>query len=176
MRIIVLDLPTVSLCGYTDAEGNSAYETYIMIAHSTLILADAFVLYLTWYRTRALSRAGRILLDTRGTLSTALLRNGGAYFALLLILNVVSLAIGRNFFVVNGLVGLVSNLTSILTSRYIINVRRVTDADASTPSKEFSMKTMVFVNNVAEGVDSGTPEEAVADGTRDEEHGSTEEI
>jgi len=167
------DIATPQSCGYAVYMDEGTYDTYMMISRATSIAADGFVLYLTWSKTRAMRSSGLVLLGARETLSMALLRNGGVYFALLLILNVVGLGVGRDFFIVNGMSGLIANLTSILTSRYIINLRRVTDATATEPSGEFSLKTLVFADVPADGAGEHSSETG-DDWNAAENHGSTE--
>jgi len=51
--------------------------------------------------------------------------------------------------------GLIGNLTSMLTSRYIINLRRVTDKTAIELPGEFSLKTIVFADRPGQNDNDG---------------------
>ncbi|EKM48425.1 uncharacterized protein PHACADRAFT_202831 [Phanerochaete carnosa HHB-10118-sp] len=102
---------------------------------SSLILADAIVLVLTWIKTFRHWRNAR-RLKMKASLTTCLLRDGTTYFIALLALNISQL-LTYNIFDPDSrtiLSGLITNLPPILINRFIINLRT-----AGSTASDYSM-------------------------------------
>ncbi|TFY59207.1 hypothetical protein EVJ58_g5932 [Rhodofomes roseus] len=93
------------------------------------IVSDLLVIVVTWWRTYALKReADR--LHMRASLATLLLRDGTIYFVAILVLNIVHII----FVLYNGNVVYVTifliPIPALLTSRFLLNLRRANEASS----------------------------------------------
>ncbi|OCH92829.1 hypothetical protein OBBRIDRAFT_790852, partial [Obba rivulosa] len=86
---------------------------------------------------------------------------------LLLIGTVIGLVAGRQIEVKEGIFSFLTILTSILMSRFIFNLRRVADANATEPSGGFGIQTIVFADSPGGVADTQAPNEV--DTNNDEE-------
>ncbi|TBU22117.1 hypothetical protein BD311DRAFT_676805, partial [Dichomitus squalens] len=102
------------------------------LSRFSLIGADLLVLCVTWYRTHETVRMSRVS-DTAGvqTFSGTLLRDGTSYFLTLVILNILHVtftltSLTTDAINITSVIPLFEEpLTSILTSRFLINLQRV---------------------------------------------------
>ncbi|KAI0777520.1 hypothetical protein BD413DRAFT_181452 [Trametes elegans] len=90
-------------------------------AYDTLVIASTIVRTLR-------ARKETLSLDTYPNLTTLLLRDGTTYFLALLIINV-----GQGF---NFLTSFASRLTSVLISRFLLNLREVSERSDSSNRSE----------------------------------------
>ncbi|EKM50265.1 uncharacterized protein PHACADRAFT_201108 [Phanerochaete carnosa HHB-10118-sp] len=89
---------------------------------SSLILADAIVLVLTWIKTFDSWKNAR-RADVRASLTTCLLRDGTIYFVLLVAINVAQMATDNASGEVSLVGVLMTTLPSVLINRFMINLR-----------------------------------------------------
>ncbi|EKM57699.1 uncharacterized protein PHACADRAFT_251491 [Phanerochaete carnosa HHB-10118-sp] len=155
--------PDVSGCFVTLTRSISDFKRkYAMCAYLTrsmLILQDVVVLAATWIKTSQQFRIAR-RSNLAISLSMCLLRDGTAYFVVLLILNATQMAI----FASEGeqLSALLSVMPLILTNRFMMNLRKLgsrinEDTEAQQWSQfssvAFNPATTALVGNIGECLD-----------------------
>ncbi|KAI0832516.1 hypothetical protein BC628DRAFT_1414807 [Trametes gibbosa] len=96
-----------------------AVLSFLIATRSSTILSDALVIIITWWRTRGI-RKTIAQTNIKVSLASLLLRDGTVYFMVLLVMNI--------FHIVFSLTGAKEPLTTILVSRFLLNLR---EADAS---------------------------------------------
>ncbi|CAL1698806.1 unnamed protein product [Somion occarium] len=131
---------------------------------------DAFILILTWAKTAGIMRS-LASVHIRTSLTTMLLRDGTVYFAFLLVLNVANLvAISYNIF--GALPALTDVVTSILITRFLLNLRGVYSSNGATTSFDFdkSMSDVRFANASDVVGNLGAPLNSVLDNEEDERY------
>ncbi|TBU28279.1 hypothetical protein BD311DRAFT_722757 [Dichomitus squalens] len=107
---------------------------FIIASRASLVLADLLVLCVTWYQTyETVKVSRRDLADlAKPTFASTLLRDGTIYFLTLLMLNVLHMIFSLTSIGSNNVFDLASvipyfeePLTSILTSRFLVNLQQV---------------------------------------------------
>jgi len=111
-----LELRGISLAAYSDITGilNGAATT----------ACDGLVVLFTLARTLGVRNATRAF-NVKPGLSSVILRDGTAYFLLLLLLNIIQIVVAVTDVGENAIAYFVSPLTSILISRFLLNLREV---------------------------------------------------
>ncbi|TBU29357.1 hypothetical protein BD311DRAFT_661383, partial [Dichomitus squalens] len=105
--------------------------TVTVVARSSLIGAELIVLSITWYRTRETIKISKRIMagQDRQTFASTLLRDGGSYHRLtLLIVNSLNIAFSLTSVSPIGAPRSLQHspsLTSILISRFLINLQKV---------------------------------------------------
>ncbi|EIW64011.1 uncharacterized protein TRAVEDRAFT_67927 [Trametes versicolor FP-101664 SS1] len=104
-----------------------------------LIVGDLIVLIVTWHSTFGITRAARVA-NIRMSLTTAILKDGTLYFACLLILNVVNIIVNAvpNSSAVSAFQ---DPVTSILVSRFLLNLRDTLGGDVHDTRPSFVAST-----------------------------------
>ncbi|TCD60743.1 hypothetical protein EIP91_009611 [Steccherinum ochraceum] len=110
--------------------------TVSILIHSSAIASDTLVIVLTWVKTFGLRRVAA-RLHLRGSLSSILLRDGTVYFAIILALNAVQLATEESNVIWNPVPIFIDVFTTILISRFILNLRQVFD-HSQNPNQDLS--------------------------------------
>ncbi|KAI0667148.1 hypothetical protein C8Q78DRAFT_982484 [Trametes maxima] len=116
---------------YNCSEDNAVtVETHIkltLISRLSIIVGDATVLIVTWWKTYRLKKAADAA-RVRTSIVDLLLRDGTVYFATMLVLNVLHIVI--NFVLQISFMGDIADvLVSILVSRFIMNLREYDGRD-----------------------------------------------
>ncbi|KAJ3489253.1 hypothetical protein NLI96_g2240 [Meripilus lineatus] len=138
-------------------------EVVSIFGRAHAIFYDALVLVLTWIKTIWIKRTC-LKLGVKASLTTLLLRDGTIYFLLLLMLNVcnvVAIRFGR----FGALPAITEVITSILISRFIINLREVYicgDRDNTTLPISTKFTSVRFADNIVGnlGAPLGSKEES----------------
>ncbi|KAH9889400.1 hypothetical protein C8Q73DRAFT_707436 [Cubamyces lactineus] len=106
--------------------------SFTIASRTCLIVGDLIVLAVTWQSTFNIARAAR-MARMRVSLTYSLLTDGTLYFVCLLILNVVNIVVNvvDNTSAVSAFQ---DPITSILVSRFLLNLRDVHDAGDTRPS------------------------------------------
>ncbi|KAL6302674.1 hypothetical protein BKA93DRAFT_827192 [Sparassis latifolia] len=133
-----------------------------MGARGATIAADVLVLVLTWAKV-AENRTETARIRAEAPVAAVFLSNGTAYFAILLILNVLGIAIGQDIKYVYVMFTWVNILTAVLTCRFMLDLREA--ATVTDPTGLSQLHTIVFQMPVPTTMDSITgmdPEEYVA--------------
>ncbi|GBE89885.1 hypothetical protein SCP_1702110 [Sparassis crispa] len=110
------------------------------------IVADTAVLVLTWVKTLQYRRAAT-RANARTAITTVLLKDGTVYFASLLFLNVFALGIGQLADLMAVMTTWTAALTSVLTSRFMLDLREAAtavDTSASDISQPIPLRTMTL--------------------------------
>ncbi|TCD68167.1 hypothetical protein EIP91_011445 [Steccherinum ochraceum] len=124
---------------------------------------DFLVVLFTFMKTLGSKKAARRLKD-RTPLVILLLRDGTLHFLLMLILNLAQIIVASLPRANNALSYFMSPLTSILISRFLLNLRRINDADEREATSVF-LNTSIFsarqfhselIGNLGEELDWGT--------------------
>ncbi|KAH9838311.1 uncharacterized protein C8Q71DRAFT_750405 [Rhodofomes roseus] len=119
--LIIDDMP---VCNYTDYYSVQSYDESLIATRLCAILADALLIGLTLYTTLRTRRV--INPRTRTPLTTQLARDGSLYFVSLLFLNVLQMALKSvNGAITNFVSVFVAPISSILISRFMLNLRHV---------------------------------------------------
>ncbi|PCH34968.1 hypothetical protein WOLCODRAFT_155612 [Wolfiporia cocos MD-104 SS10] len=117
------------------------------------IASDGIVLVLTWIKTAEIARAFTRAEKPTGHLVTLILRDGTLYFVTMLILNVINLVV-IEFQDFGSLPALTEVLTSILISRFLLNLRGVYLAQGESRSYDESslqstrMSSLQFADDI----------------------------
>ncbi|RPD61323.1 hypothetical protein L227DRAFT_652608, partial [Lentinus tigrinus ALCF2SS1-6] len=137
--VVVLGLglmnPVISI--YTFVETPSTYEKHwcnrscevsagMIGARASAMLADAIVLVVTWKRTWSI-RVEVSSFARTSSLTQTLMRDGTVYFVVLLIVNLIGLALIRRIDLVEPMSTWIAIFTSILTSRFIIDLHEASN-------------------------------------------------
>ncbi|TBU62403.1 hypothetical protein BD310DRAFT_974219 [Dichomitus squalens] len=127
-RYITLAAQCMNLAPLPSSVKNTTVE---VVTRSSLIASDLVVLYVTWYRTYATAKLSlREGGPGRKTFASIILLDGTMYFMTLLILNILHLSFtltgvaARPYFITSVVALLEEPLTSILTSRFLINLQK----------------------------------------------------
>ncbi|KAH9840607.1 uncharacterized protein C8Q71DRAFT_904709 [Rhodofomes roseus] len=117
------------VCTYNAYYSESEHLKLTIATRVCSIVSDLLVIVVTWWRTYALKReADR--LHMRASLATLLLRDGTIYFVAILVLNIVHII----FVLYNGNVVYVTifliPIPALLTSRFLLNLRRANEASS----------------------------------------------
>jgi len=138
-------------CYYSSPPPPGKPEFIPVFTRTTAVVADLVVLMITWTKTADAMR----LRDEhfRPKLSTLLLRNGMAYFAVLCTLNVVNvildvLTIGFNFNGSSNFVNVNEAVASALIARFILDLRSVSDPNESRGQLSTVRFTPSFSGNI----------------------------
>ncbi|TBU37926.1 hypothetical protein BD309DRAFT_1023245 [Dichomitus squalens] len=150
---------------YVHGSQDPVYQMHILklsttvevVTRSSLIASDLVVLYVTWYRTYATAKLSlREGGPGRKTFASIILLDGTVYFMTLLILNILHLSFtltgvaARPFFVTSVVALLEEPLTSILTSRFLINLqkaeRKLDDSSESVSLGEVAFQPQMSRN------------------------------
>ncbi|KAL7280898.1 hypothetical protein ACG7TL_005842 [Trametes sanguinea] len=124
-----VNLPSPSNCTALSSITADLSRTLTIVSRSALMAADAMVIVVTWASTYRLRKATRdVGLGT--SFGTLLLRDGTIYFVILVAMNIVHLVLNtvnpNNFVQQASYVTVLENpITSILISRFILNLRAV---------------------------------------------------
>ncbi|KAI0700196.1 hypothetical protein BC835DRAFT_1412217 [Cytidiella melzeri] len=102
-------------------------STVLIAMRAATVAYDSLVLILTLLRTLSLRRRG----STKSGLVSLILRDGCLYFTCLVLLNVTQIIITSYYTGNNYLSYFVSPLTSILISRFLLNLRHFSDVETS---------------------------------------------
>ncbi|KAI0703648.1 hypothetical protein C8T65DRAFT_654645 [Cerioporus squamosus] len=115
-------------CGFLTVIPPTIYEKYVWMigARASALLADAIVLIVTWKRTWSI-RAEVASFARTSSLTQTLMRDGTAYFVVLLIVNLIGLALIRRLDLVEPMSTWIAIFTSILTSRFILDLHEASD-------------------------------------------------
>jgi len=130
---------------------------FVAYERSSMIASDLVVLSVTWYKAYE-SRANIDWSSAR--LSVLLLRDGTVYFMILLILNILQIiAWATKLFSTVAYPAQIA--TSMLISRFLLNLRQGNDASADLPTNQTSIGDMAFasriVGNIGAELDYGSP-------------------
>jgi len=105
--------------------GDSAFAVG-MIIHGSAIVSDAAVILCTWVSVYMLGGCDGLRRDGRTPLVDVLLRDGTVYFCALLVSNIALLVVYSHAQSVETNLGpLVSAISSVIVSRFILDLRRV---------------------------------------------------
>lgn len=97
-----------------------------MLVRGSAIISDAAVVLCTWVSVYMLGGRDGIRRDGRSPLVNVLLQDGTVYFGALLVLNIVLLVVySRSQSVETNLGPIVSAISSVIVSRFILDLRRV---------------------------------------------------
>ncbi|KAH9850483.1 hypothetical protein C2E23DRAFT_887374 [Lenzites betulinus] len=111
---------------------SSVYNVVVIASRVSLIVGDAIVLAVTWWKTYRIKKAADAA-QMRTSIVDLILRDGTIYFATMLLLNVLHIVI--NFVETVSFMGDIANtLTSILISRFIMNLRDIDGKDTGQNS------------------------------------------
>jgi len=119
---------------------------WTIVAGASAIASHGLIILITWLVTRSLVNTMRTPA-VGGSVGTVLARNGGVYFMLLLLANVIGLIVGRQTEIAEGISTILIILTSIVMSRFIFDLRRATDTNSTDLSGEFTLQTIVFARS-----------------------------
>ncbi|KAL1951190.1 hypothetical protein VTO73DRAFT_339 [Trametes versicolor] len=113
--------------------------SFTIASRVCLIVGDLIVLIVTWHSTFGITRAARVA-NIRMSLTTAILKDGTLYFACLLILNVVNIIVNAvpNSSAVSAFQ---DPVTSILVSRFLLNLRDTLGGDVHDTRPSFVAST-----------------------------------
>ncbi|KAH9829437.1 uncharacterized protein C8Q71DRAFT_403639 [Rhodofomes roseus] len=121
----------------------------------SIIAADALVLAVTWRATFGFKRC-KDSAKVKLPLTTLLLRDGTAYFSILLVLNIINIIMWTT----NNVTEFPTTLTTVLLSRFILNLRQralAPQSIVSSPSQlsdiRFSTLVQSFSDSLAHGSD-----------------------
>ncbi|KAI0820324.1 hypothetical protein BC628DRAFT_1413134 [Trametes gibbosa] len=109
-------------------------KTLTIVSRACLMAADVLIIIVTWISTYRLGRASRDL-HIGASFGVQLLRDGTIYFVVLVAMNIVHMVLNtiqpNNFVQQASYVTILENpLTSILISRFILNLRAIDDHSA----------------------------------------------
>ncbi|KAJ8473870.1 hypothetical protein ONZ51_g7598 [Trametes cubensis] len=142
--ILLFYVPHIALTCSLVRDSNAPAAVTIA-SRTCLIVGDLIVLAVTWQSTFNIARAAR-MARMRVSLTYSILTDGTLYFVCLLILNVVNIVVN----VVNNdsaVSAFQDPITSILVSRFLLNLRDVHDTSDTRPS---------FVQSQREGATHAT--------------------
>ncbi|KAI0641614.1 hypothetical protein C8Q79DRAFT_918968 [Trametes meyenii] len=115
------NMPSPYNCSEDNAVTVATHLKLTLISRLSIIVGDATVLVVTWWKTYRLKKAADAA-RVRTSIVDLLLRDGTVYFATMLVLNVLHIAI--NFVLQVSFMGDIADvLVSILVSRFIMNLR-----------------------------------------------------
>ncbi|KAH9855923.1 hypothetical protein C2E23DRAFT_882684 [Lenzites betulinus] len=109
--------------------------SFVIASRTCLIAGDLIVLLVTWHSTFSITRAAKVA-NMQMSLTSALLKDGTLYFVCLLILNVLNIIINAvpNSSAVSAFQ---DPITSILVSRFLLNLRDTLTADTRNSQPTF---------------------------------------
>ncbi|THH00541.1 hypothetical protein EW026_g2018 [Hermanssonia centrifuga] len=115
----------------------------VLATRFCMIIADIIVLALTWMKTYRNSREF-LRMNMGVSLSILLLRDGTIYFVVLLVMNIAQICVENvpRLQVLSPVITFVNNLTPILTSRFLINLRQVDQLKDESDGAGFSRFTV----------------------------------
>lgn len=146
---IVAVPPPFTGCAETVLLPDAASSALSIFNRVFAISSDAVILILTWVKTAGIMRHFHSL-KIQTSLVNMLFRDGTVYFVFLLILNVVNLiAIKEQAF--GAIPALTDVITSILISRFMLNLRSVytaSDSDISSSFHPSKFSDIRFVNTI----------------------------
>ncbi|KAI0659907.1 hypothetical protein C8Q70DRAFT_1053716 [Cubamyces menziesii] len=102
----------------------SGGDVISIVTHTCAIGADLLVIVLTWIKTYQMKKEASVL-GSGAAFSSLILRDGTLYFGTMLVLNVVHLIVLQSTDTLDPLPIFVDVFTSILISRFMINLRQV---------------------------------------------------
>ncbi|KAH9852023.1 hypothetical protein C2E23DRAFT_731504 [Lenzites betulinus] len=164
-----------------------------IVSRTGLMAADVLVVIVTWISTYRLGRASHDL-HIGASFGVQLLRDGTIYFVVLIAMNIVHMVLNtvqpNNFVQQASYVTILENaLTSILISRFILNLRAVDDRGGRTtgdtlydntsgpsfaPVLHFATATFTDSHVLGAPLDYSVFEDGEGDGKEDEVHGMEE--
>ncbi|OCH86416.1 hypothetical protein OBBRIDRAFT_797216 [Obba rivulosa] len=158
----VPDVGTACASGKTIS--NAANIHFAITTRVCTIVADLIVLLMTWNKTYTAYRNAR-RLNINAPLAEMLLKDGTAYFLILLSLNVIDIAGWTANVFVFGAATLTNPLSSIIISHFLLNLRQYSckgnrdTINSQLPSQNGSQGASIrfasFVDNMGEPVDHG---------------------
>ncbi|RPD56564.1 hypothetical protein L226DRAFT_455382 [Lentinus tigrinus ALCF2SS1-7] len=126
--------------------------TVVLVSRLSSIAADAIVISVTWWTTYKIKKTA-VLNNVKTSLVDLLLRDGSVYFCTMLVFNVLHIVV--NFAEEVSFMGDIADvITSILVSRFIINLRDLDSRDLLEQSHSGSTAggTVVFASNLIESM------------------------
>ncbi|KAI0638277.1 hypothetical protein C8Q77DRAFT_1242693 [Trametes polyzona] len=122
---IISNFPYPIGCTWTPAMSPHMYNSFSIAVRTCNIITDLLVLVITWWKTYGIRRAVANA-KLKVSLSTLILRDGTIYFliSVLLVMNVlhIALTVSLRF---TWIIALEAPLTTILVSRFLLNLREV---------------------------------------------------
>ncbi|KAI0331800.1 hypothetical protein GY45DRAFT_1369766 [Cubamyces sp. BRFM 1775] len=112
--------------------------TVSIVTHTCAIGADLLVIVLTWIKTYQMKKEASVL-GSGAAFSSLIFRDGTLYFGTMLILNVAHLVVLQSTDTLDPLPIFVDVFTSILISRFMLNLRQV----AGRGSDDLSSASMI---------------------------------
>ncbi|EMD36937.1 hypothetical protein CERSUDRAFT_114848 [Gelatoporia subvermispora B] len=114
---------TAALCNYGVSRSNALNARFNVTTRSCLIASDAIVIIMTWYIT--FITGGHRTRNAQTPITTALFRDGTAYFLALLVLNVLDI-IGWCTNAFTDVAGFLTvPISSILMSHFLLNLHQM---------------------------------------------------
>ncbi|KAI0711554.1 hypothetical protein C8Q76DRAFT_785329 [Earliella scabrosa] len=129
--------PSVGCAIRTNIEP-AVYSMFVIVERATTTAYDFLILLFTLMKTAQVRKAA-LSLDLHPSIMTLLLRDGTAYFLLLFVMNIGQIIVASQVPGTNWIAFFASPLTSILITRFLLNLRQVARvADRLSPSGETS--------------------------------------
>ncbi|OSD07814.1 hypothetical protein PYCCODRAFT_1430008, partial [Trametes coccinea BRFM310] len=122
--------PSVGCAIQTNIAPN-VYSQIVIAERTTTTAYDALVLIFTFIKTSQARRAA-MSLSRRPSLVALILRDGTMYFLLLVVMNIAQIVVAAEFPGNNFVAFFISPLTSILISRFLLNLREVAQEPEQT--------------------------------------------
>ncbi|KAI0335556.1 hypothetical protein GY45DRAFT_809576 [Cubamyces sp. BRFM 1775] len=125
-----------------------ASNSLLIFTRSSVITADVLVLLITWWKTYDIRKLAA-QTDVKVSLTSLILRDGTIYFLVLLYMNTIHIVLsltGRFTFTIT----FEEPLTTILVSRFLLNLREVNEMRGSTDSADYDMSRPSFVRPLSE--------------------------
>ncbi|PCH39080.1 hypothetical protein WOLCODRAFT_129036 [Wolfiporia cocos MD-104 SS10] len=144
-KMTMISLPPPLVCTIASNEPDSLSNRLVALTRACVIACDAVVLLATWYTTVGIRRLARIA-QVEVSLSALLLRDGTIYFVVLFVLNVLDIVLWltrvfENLTVYNEV------FTTILLSRFFLNLRQAPTASSDEPSLVSQISDPNFVTS-----------------------------
>ncbi|KAI0660893.1 hypothetical protein C8Q70DRAFT_1099302 [Cubamyces menziesii] len=118
-------------------------STVLIFTRSSVITADVLVLLITWWKTYDIRRLAA-QTDVKVSLTSLIVRDGTIYFLVLLYMNTIHIVLsltGRFTFTIT----FEEPLTTILVSRFLLNLREVNEMRGAGDSTDYDMSRPSFV-------------------------------
>ncbi|RDX46707.1 hypothetical protein OH76DRAFT_1420098 [Lentinus brumalis] len=107
-------------------------ELVVIAERATTTAYDFLILLFTLMKTAKVRKAA-LSLDVHPSLMVLLLRDGTTYFLLLLVMNLAQIVVAAEVLGNNFIAFFISPLTSILITRFLLNLRQLAHTSASAP-------------------------------------------
>ncbi|KAH9899782.1 hypothetical protein C8Q73DRAFT_663375 [Cubamyces lactineus] len=130
------------------------YSSLLIFTRSSVITADVLVLLITWWKTNDIRRLAA-QTDVKVSLTSLIVRDGTMYFLVLLYMNTIHIVLSLTGACIciqrfTFTITFEEPLTTILVSRFLLNLREVNEIRASGESTDYDMSRPSFVRPLSD--------------------------